>query len=384
MRDETSVISSPAQTAGPLEEDVTTTLYRAAIGPVRTDYYLRHFTRLEAADRSSPSWNWAASLCTLNWLLYRKLWLHALGYAGAMVALALLVFGIGPLVLQFSDTSELAMLGVFAALAFVLPGAYGNVLYYRDCRKKMATALAANAELPQACAMLSGAASTSRRLLWQAVTNAVLLGLAGGAYLGFMEFSAPAPTVASTSASTASGPIAGLPSASSSEPQPVAPAPVTVTAASTPALPSASAALAPVASASAPTAASPAAAASQSAQAVATDPALASPAQTAKPPSHSAPAAHSKSTKPTVPSAKSVAKVHSYYVNVGLFAVPTNAANAHAKLLAAGLPSHTKVLKTAKGPLTRVRVGPFETRKQAQAAVDTIQTLQLDAFIVEP
>jgi cell division protein FtsN len=74
-----------------------------------------------------------------------------------------------------------------------------------------------------------------------------------------------------------------------------------------------------------------------------------------------------------------------YYVNVGLFAKPENAAKAHAKLVQAQLPSVAKELKTTKASsLTRVRVGPFKTRQEAQAAVEKIKSLQLDAIIVQP
>ena len=48
-----------------------------------------------------------------------------------------------------------------------------------------------------------------------------------------------------------------------------------------------------------------------------------------------------------------------YFINVGLFAVPSNAAKAHARLLDAHLPSVTRELKSSKGLLTRVRAGPF-------------------------
>lgn len=74
-----------------------------------------------------------------------------------------------------------------------------------------------------------------------------------------------------------------------------------------------------------------------------------------------------------------------YFINVGLFAKPENAANAHAKLLEAQLPSVAKELKSSKVPsLTRVRVGPFSTQQEAQAAVAKIKALQLDAIIVQP
>ena len=55
-------------------------LYRAAIGPLGADYYAAVFDRFETAGRSRPSWNWAAALLTLNWLLFRRLWLAALAW----------------------------------------------------------------------------------------------------------------------------------------------------------------------------------------------------------------------------------------------------------------------------------------------------------------
>ena len=73
-----------------------------------------------------------------------------------------------------------------------------------------------------------------------------------------------------------------------------------------------------------------------------------------------------------------------YFVNVGLFAVAENAERAHAKLLEAQLPSMLKELKSAKGPQTRVRVGPFASKQEAQDTVKKIKALQLDAIVVQP
>lgn len=81
--------------------------------------------------------------------------------------------------------------------------------------------------------------------------------------------------------------------------------------------------------------------------------------------------------------ATSDAAVKPYFINVGLFAVPENAASAHAKLLEAQLPSVLKELKSTKGRQIRVRVGPFTSRSDAQAAVEKIKALQLDAVIVQ-
>lgn len=73
--------------------------------------------------------------------------------------------------------------------------------------------------------------------------------------------------------------------------------------------------------------------------------------------------------------------VHGYYINVGLFAVPGNGRNAYQKLDAAGLPVFLDGIQSKKGPLTRVRVGPFTTRAQADAAAQKILSLQLAAIV---
>ena len=72
----------------------------------------------------------------------------------------------------------------------------------------------------------------------------------------------------------------------------------------------------------------------------------------------------------------------SFFINVGLFGVPENAAKAHAKLLEAGLPSVMKELK-AKTRQIRVRVGPYASQAQADAAAERIRALQLDASIIQ-
>ena len=71
-----------------------------------------------------------------------------------------------------------------------------------------------------------------------------------------------------------------------------------------------------------------------------------------------------------------------YLINVGLFANADNARKAHAKLVDAGLPAQMQELPTAKGPRTRVRVGPFKIRTEADAAAQKIRALRLDAAVV--
>ncbi len=70
-----------------------------------------------------------------------------------------------------------------------------------------------------------------------------------------------------------------------------------------------------------------------------------------------------------------------FYINVGLFAVPSNGSNAFKKLEGAGQPVFSDMIETKKGKLTRVRVGPFATRALADAAALKIRALKLDAVV---
>jgi len=435
---------APAPATPAPEEGVTTALYRAAIGPVNGNYYLPIFTRFEAADHAGISWNTAASLNTLNWLAFRQLWNAALAYVGIMVAVALLVFGIGRLVFQFSDTLMMALGLGFGLAAFVLPGLFGNAVLHTECRKRMSSALTAHAEVADACAQLTREAPTRQRAIWLACANAAFWVAAVFSYVqisalstlavmphGALEAghvavgkttdltappavpSAPAMVASATTATTAAASApAAAPSAAmataftASASTPSAPAASTPAAAASTALPAS--APAPVASAPMATASVPAAV---SVSAPASTPAAKTSASQATPKA-SAPAKaerNKKETEPTVVRAKKAqtpvtteapkrkasaaaavtatktadASDKPYFINVGLFAIPENAASAHAKLLEAQLPSVLKELKSTKGRQIRVRVGPYRSKSDAQAAVEKIKALQLDAVIVQ-
>jgi cell division septation protein DedD len=100
-------------------------------------------------------------------------------------------------------------------------------------------------------------------------------------------------------------------------------------------------------------------------------------------PSTASPAATPPLT-PVAPQSMAV-KGKGYLINVGLFAVPSNGSNAHEKLKAAGMPVVSDFIESKKkGTLTRVRVGPFDNRAQADAAARQIRALKLDAVVVQP
>ncbi len=70
-----------------------------------------------------------------------------------------------------------------------------------------------------------------------------------------------------------------------------------------------------------------------------------------------------------------------YYINVGLFAEEANARKTQARLLNEGLPAFRQELNNSKGRRIRVRVGPYATRAQADAAAEAIRAMALDAVV---
>ena len=71
-------------------------------------------------------------------------------------------------------------------------------------------------------------------------------------------------------------------------------------------------------------------------------------------------------------------------INVGIFGEPANARRAAARLRQRGLPVQTDGVESSRGTLTRVRVGPFERREQAEAAAIAVRELGLEAKVFGP
>ena len=406
-------------------------LHRIALGPTGAEHYLPHFALFDALDRTRTTWNWAACLCTLNWMLFRQLWGAALVYVAAAEGLALIVFGVGRSFLHWPVGIELGVLGAFAVLAFAVPGLYGNAILYTDTRKRIARALAASRTVPEACALLEKQASSRKRLQVLVLAN-VVLGLA--ALIAYLALSPsdvkplalePAVTVAQATAAAqaapATKPVGALPvpeaEGATTLPMPVpevttepplAPAPQAPAAALKPA--SAPVASAPLAVAQAPATTAvqksaeppapvPSASSTPSpAAAKASTPKPATPpASTRAPaPAASAPARREAAsraaarTKPKTPAAAAssadttlptVGTAQGYYINVGLFAEEANARKTQARLLNEGLPAFRQELNNSKGRRIRVRVGPYATRAQADTAAEAIRAMALDAVV---
>lgn len=357
-------------------------LYRAALGPVNQDRYLALFARFDATGRASAGWNGAASLCTLNWMVFRHLWTAALIYVAAAEGLALLAFGLGRQLLQWPVGVEWGVLGALALLAFAVPGLFGDAILHADIRRRIARALAASRTVPEACALLGQRAGSRKRLQGLVLINLVLAAALALAYLLLPRTELqgtvfePAVTVAeAASAAAAASPPADPeppPAANASEPEaaPLAPEPA------------ASAAQPPEA---------PAPAQAVRAEAPAPPHVAKPPATRAAPASRPAPGAKAKagSASTPAPSASAasdalpapVGTAAGYYINVGLFAEEANARKAQARLLNEGLPAFRQELSGAKGRRIRVRVGPYGTRAQADAAAASIRAMALEAVV---
>ena len=374
----------PQWAAAPTDNTMSS-LYSAALGPVNRDDYLSLFARFDATGRTTATWNWAASLCTLNWMVFRQVWSAALIYVAAAEGLALLVFGLGRQFLNWPQGVEWGVMAAFALLAFAVPGLFGNAILHADIRRRIARALAASRTVPEACELLNKKASSRKRLQWLVAANLALAAVVTLAYLALPKTGVqnvvdasmtPSVTVADA-ASAAKAAVSARDAALPMEPPASAVASPTAATASAPDIPpppepEAPAPAPPAAKAPAPKAEPP--------------PVLKPaprPAATPAPTPSAAPAA-SGVTAPAPDASAPLTVVGStlgYYINVGLFAEESNARKAQSRLLNEGLPAFRQELHGAKGRRIRVRVGPFDDRAQADAAAQAIRAMALEAVV---
>lgn len=72
-----------------------------------------------------------------------------------------------------------------------------------------------------------------------------------------------------------------------------------------------------------------------------------------------------------------------FVVQVGAFSEASKAHEARVKLEKAGMKTYTQVVQPKEGKRTRVRVGPFESKADADKAADKIRKLDLPASVLE-
>ncbi len=391
------------------DESATTALFRAAIGPVGAHHYLPVFARFDLADRAGSGWNWVACLCTLSWMVFRRLWGAALLYVGVLVGVVLLAAALVGLVLEVPEQVQWGIGLALLLAACVVPGAWGDAWLYDHCRTRMARALAASTSWSDAVALLDREALTPSRAWWLALVYLVVLGALAGVVWALPESQLPAsspvpgtdaPRVPAQAASTpvlaGSAAVGAASAAAATVPLASAAAAASVSHAVPAPAPSPASAPAP-APASVPLPASLAAPASAARSATSIPAPIASsaalragpPATTASAPAVPARAARVPAPTVSTPApSKAAAPVSGeesgqrYIVNIGLFAVDANARKAAAALRGAGVKLLVQELQTSSGKRTRVRAGPYESLAEAGAAADTVRALGLEAQVV--
>jgi cell division protein FtsN len=403
-------------TANPLASGVTAELYRAAIGPRGQDYYLRQFTRFDADGKAGISWHWPAYWNTFNWLVYRRMWGRALAYVAALLGVVLLIFGIGKLVLDYSDTTALLLFLALMTTAFVVPGLYANAWFYAHCNEKISAVLRSTAEIKDACEVLSRQASNDRRWQLLALLNAAALALlvAGLRWVGNMDSALSVMAAREDRPLTRSqtgqvSPQGKPPAAATQVPAGAVPgaAPADEPSAASPAASESPSALAPDApvAASMPQLAAPAEEVNPQPDLgppatvlpssplppapVAAEPVAApvgepaAPAQTLE----VAPApALAPSIAPSPPVAARPASPprlrYVWVLQVGAYADESNALGALTAVLSLGLEAGAEPYDTQAGRLVRVRVGPFLRRDEADQAARRIKALKLPVLVL--
>ncbi len=72
-----------------------------------------------------------------------------------------------------------------------------------------------------------------------------------------------------------------------------------------------------------------------------------------------------------------------YVVQIGAFASESTVRDVRGKAQKAGLSTFTQSVSLSSGQVTRVRVGPFEARTQAESAADKLRKAGLPATVVK-
>lgn len=92
--------------------------------------------------------------------------------------------------------------------------------------------------------------------------------------------------------------------------------------------------------------------------------------------------AESRKAESAKPEASAKSTAGGFLVQIGVFSDPINVKNLQDKLSGQGLKSHTEVIATAAGEKTRLRVGPFASRDQADQALGKVKAAGLSGMVI--
>lgn len=312
-------------------------LYASRIGPRSQAFYLAQFKRFDALDRSLPSWNMAAAFFTLAWCSLRGLWREAAQYLAAVTVVALIWwFGLRPAL------PHAIALGLGAALwlvAVAVPGLLGNGWYWRKVRQQTLQAIADAPNMAQVHQTLQTQAAPTHQKAVALMVLALPLAAAAGAGLALLPTRQAAPA--------ALAPVTAVPAPAQIAAPVKAPAPAPI----------------PM----------PAQAPAESAAAAPIEAAPAAPVAPAEP----APAIAKPAATETAKHPASDLIPGKFYLNVGVFSDPANAAKTVALLEKSRLPVLRQSLPSNKGEVIRLRSGPFDSRKRAEKAARKLQASDL-------
>ncbi len=94
------------------------------------------------------------------------------------------------------------------------------------------------------------------------------------------------------------------------------------------------------------------------------------------------PATKAESATKTRDGTKEKNRTGGFVIQVAALSDAARAKELQAKITGGGLKAYTEVVQTAKGPVTRVRVGPYASREAAEKARPSLQRLQLDGKVI--
>ena len=107
-----------------------------------------------------------------------------------------------------------------------------------------------------------------------------------------------------------------------------------------------------------------------------------------QPPAQEAPPPKKEEAKPKPKPVDSASKAEktdvkgNYLLQIGVFSDPENVKKLEAKLSDSGLKPRGEVIDTPTGKATRLRVGPFSSRKDAEAALVKVKALNIPGQVV--
>ncbi len=160
------------------------TLYEAFIGEKKRAYYLDKFKIFdEQPQGQKASWNWGAFFGNYLWAVYRKMYGWLLACFGIFAFLI-----ICSSYLQYYKGSAPKIYGILlyvCMIAFSLFfGIMGNYLYYRNTKKKIATAQSLITDKPVLLESLRNKGGVHTWILWVCIAGLILLLFSGAFILG--------------------------------------------------------------------------------------------------------------------------------------------------------------------------------------------------------